>query len=93
MGRAQTHDRSLPALQLQPIALALPQLGIDPSQLFARLGVSIGSLNDPQVHVPASVELELWSALVATTGDPLIGLKLADVIPDGAYWTYEYLLR
>ena len=93
MGRAQTQDRSLPALQLQPIALALPQLGIDPSQLFARLGVSVGSLNDPQLHVPASVELELWSALVATTGDPLIGLKLADVIPDGAYWTYEYLLR
>lgn len=86
-------NRSLPALQLQPIARALLQLGMDPTQIFARYGVSLAALNDPHAHVAAAVEFDLWSALVAETSDPLIGLKLADVIPDGAFWTYEYLLR
>lgn len=83
----------MPALQLQPIARALLQLGLDPTQIFARYGVDLKDLNDPHVQVSAAVEFDLWSALVVETQDPLIGLKLADVIPDGAYWTYEYLLR
>ena len=83
----------MPALQLQPIVRALLQLGIDPTQIFERYGVSLAALNDPQAQVAAAVEFDLWSALVEETQDPLIGLKLADAIPDGAYWTYEYLLR
>ena len=93
MARTDGPQLSLPALQLQPIALALRQLGLDPSRIFAGCGVDLAVLNDPQAHLPATVELELWSALVAETRDPLIGLKLADAMPAGAYWTYEYLLR
>jgi AraC-like DNA-binding protein len=93
MARSDSQTGSLPALQLQPIVLALPQLGIDPAPVFARYGVGLASLSDPRLRLPAQVELDLWSALVAETGDPLIGLKLADVIPDGGFWTYEYLLR
>jgi AraC-like DNA-binding protein len=93
MARSGSQPPSLPALQLLPIARALPQLGVDPAELFARYGVSLDALNDPQLLVEPAVELDIWAALVAETSDPLIGLKLADVIPDGAYWTYEYLLR
>src|ERR1700712_1351264 len=93
MVRSEGQTGSLPALQLQPIALALPQLGIDPAPIFARYGVSLDALSDPQLRLPAELELDLWSALVTETHDPLIGLKLSDVIPDGGYWTYEYLLR
>jgi AraC-like DNA-binding protein len=66
---------------------------MDPTQIFARYGVSLDALNDPHAQVAAGVEFDLWSALVAETNNPLIGLKLADVIPNWAYWTYEYLLR
>jgi len=66
---------------------------MDPTQIFARYGVSLAALNDPHAQVAADVEFDVWAALVSETNDPLIGLKLADVIPDGAYWTYEYLLR
>jgi AraC-like DNA-binding protein len=93
MVRSEPQRGSLPALQLQPIALALPQLGIDPAPIFARYGVGLAALSDPQLRLPAEVELDLWSALVTETQDPQIGLKLSDVIPDGGYWTYEYLLR
>lgn len=93
VARPESQHRSLPALQLQPIARALLQLGMDPTQIFAQYGVSLAALSDPHQQVAAGVEFDLWSALVAATDDPLIGLKLADVIPAGAYWTYEYLLR
>ena len=93
VARPEPQNRSLPALQLQPIARALLQLGMDPTQIFARYGVSLDALNDPHAQVAADVEFDLWSALVTETDNPLIGLKLADVIPNGAYWTYEYLLR
>ena len=93
MARSQSPTGSLPALQLQPIALALPQLGIDPARVFPLYGVNLDALSDPHVRLPATVELDLWALLVRETDDPLIGLRLSDVIPDGAYWTYEYLLR
>ena len=93
MARTEGSQRSLPALQLQPIALALPLLGLDPNRFFARCGVDLAVLTDPHAQLPPTVEIELWAALVTETRDPLIGLKLADKIPAGGYWTYEYLLR
>jgi len=93
MPRAPAIPGSISSLQLRPVAHALPALGIDPERVFGRCGVRIDQLADVNLRLPASVEFEVWDALLEVSADPLIGLRLADVVAQGALGAYEYLLR
>lgn len=93
MPRAPAIPGTISTLQLMPVARALPALGIEPARVFGRCGLPLEQLADPGKRLPASVEFDAWDALVEVSGDPLIGLRLADVVGQGALGAYEYLLR
>ena len=93
MPRAPSIPGTISPLQLQPLARALPELGLDAERIFGRCGVSLQQLADANQRLPANVEFEVWDAIVAVSGDPLIGLKLADLVNPGALGAYEYMLR
>lgn len=93
MPRAPAIPGTISPLQLQTLARALPALGLDPERVFGRCGLRLEQLSDLAVRLPASVEFEVWDALAEVSADPLIGLRLADVVGPGALGAYEYLLR
>ena len=93
MPRAPAIPGTISSLQLQPLVHALPTLGIDPERVFGRCGLRLEQLADASVRLPASAEFEVWDALLELSGDPLIGLRVADVVGPGALGAYEYLLR
>jgi hypothetical protein len=93
MPRAPAIPGTISTLQLQVVARALPELGLDAERIFGRCGVSVQQLSDASLRLPASLEFEVWDAIVAMSGDPLIGLKLADLVSQGALGAYEYMLR
>lgn len=93
MPHAPAIPGTISCMQLQPVARALPALGLDPARVFGRCGVSLEQLADANARLPAGVELEVWDAVVAMSGDPLIGLKVADLLDAGALGAYEYMLR
>jgi AraC-like DNA-binding protein len=93
MRRAPVIPGTFSTLGLLPVARALPALGIEPERVFGRCGLPLDQLADPSARLPASLEFEAWDAVVEVSGDPLIGLRLADVVSQGALGAYEYLLR
>lgn len=84
---------TISTLQLQPLVLVLPQLGIDPERLFGRLGLSLKAIADPSGRVPAGIEFDVWDAIATAYGKPCVGLHIADLVKDGALGAYGYLLR
>jgi AraC-like DNA-binding protein len=84
---------TISAVQIQPLVLALRELGVDTGRVLALAGTSEDAIVDPHARLPAGVEFAVWDAIVELTGDPLIGLKVAEQIKVGALGAYEYLLR
>lgn len=80
-------------LQLQPLVLALPQLGLDPERVFGQVGLSLKEIAEPAGRVAAGVEFEVWDAVQAAYGKPCVGLHIADLVRAGALGAYGYLLR
>jgi AraC-like DNA-binding protein len=81
------------ALQIAPVIAALAELGYDPAPLLAHAGLRAAELAAPDARVSADAELLLWEGAIALSGDPAIGLRVADRIALGALGSFEYLLR
>lgn len=80
-------------LQLQPLVLALPQLGLDPERVFGQVGLSLKEIADPNGRIAAGIEFDVWDAVQAAYGKPCVGLHVADLVKAGALGAYGYLLR
>jgi AraC-like DNA-binding protein len=59
------------------IARALEARGRAPAALFARAGLDIAALTDPEARYPARSTARLWRLAVQETGDPCFGLEVA----------------
>jgi AraC-like DNA-binding protein len=84
---------TISTLQLQPLVRALEVIGIEPARVFGRVGLSLDLIADSSARVGAGVEFDVWDALEEVSGDPCIGLRIADTVKPGALGAYEYLLR
>jgi AraC-like DNA-binding protein len=80
-------------LQVAPIVTTLVELGLDAPRLLALAGLRQADLASPSSRVSAASELLLWEAAVKLSGDPAIGLRVAERIAPGALGSFEYLLR
>jgi AraC-like DNA-binding protein len=81
------------ALQIIPVSEALAVLGLDVAELMRRAGLPPPGLLARDARVSVVAELAFWEAAVALSGDPAIGLRVADVLEQGALGTFGYLLR
>jgi AraC-like DNA-binding protein len=84
---------TIAVVQLQPVLAAFAAIGGDPSRVLALASVSADELRDPHARVAAGVELAVWHALEQVSGDPLIGVRLAEKIEIGALGGFGYLIR
>ncbi|PAU86451.1 AraC family transcriptional regulator [Pseudomonas sp. WN033] len=62
------------------IVQALELSGLDGRALFVELGVDPGLLNDPDARIAQDQMTRLWQLAVERSGDPAIGLNMAQVI-------------
>jgi AraC-like DNA-binding protein len=81
------------ALALRALIRALNDLGYAGERVvdLAHLGNDV--LVDPQTRIPSDAVFAIWDAVIELTGDPMIGLRVAERITIGAVGAYEYLLR
>jgi AraC-like DNA-binding protein len=93
MAPALTIPGTLAVLQLRQLARALRKLDIDPSPVFGRVGMTMEQLDDETARIAAGPEFAIWEAVRDVSGDPLIALKVAQVMGPGALGAYEYLIR
>ncbi|MET0387677.1 MAG: AraC family transcriptional regulator ligand-binding domain-containing protein [Polyangiales bacterium] len=80
-------------LQLRQLARAIERLGIPSEPIFSRAGLTKEQLADESARAPAGIEIIIWDYIAEASGDPLIALKVSDVIGPGALGAYEYLIR
>jgi AraC-like DNA-binding protein len=59
------------------IARALEARGRAPAAIFARAGLDIAALTDPEARYPLRCTSRLWRLAVEETGDPCFGLEVA----------------
>lgn len=74
------------------IALALERAGLDSRDLFAELGLDYGVLADPDGRIAQDDMTRLWRRAVERSGDPSIGLNLAQVTHPGCLHVVGYAL-
>jgi AraC-like DNA-binding protein len=89
------HRPSTPTVTALQVARLLPTfeaLGLRVDPLLARAGLTRAQLT-PEARIPASTEILFWDAAVAASGDPLLGLRVAELVKPGVLGSYEYLLR
>src|SRR5262245_38599710 len=53
----------------------------------------LGDLADPDIRLPESVVEAAWRSAASVTGDPAIGLHVAESLPRGALDLIEYAFR
>ncbi|HEX6244329.1 MAG TPA: AraC family transcriptional regulator [Polyangiales bacterium] len=80
------------ALQLGPLLTSFEALGLDVERLLSQSGLTREQLT-PEARVPAAAELLFWDAAVEASGDPALGLRVAELLKPGVLGSYEYLLR
>lgn len=66
------------------VLISFRMLGLDPEQICAPLGLSASDLMDPAARVPRGVIWSLFREAERLSGDPSIGLRVAESIPTGA---------
>ena len=72
----------MPAIKLPPaITTGLKALGVDPTELLHRAGLPLTLFSTGQILVTTEQLFALWQGIGELSGDPAIGLKLADQVP------------
>jgi AraC-like DNA-binding protein len=81
------------AVALQALIRALNDLGYAGERVVGLAHLGNDVLVDRQARIPTEALFGIWDAVVELTGDPMIGLRVAERIAVGAVGAYEYLLR
>ena len=72
----------MPSIKLPPaITTGLKALGVDPTELLRRAGLPLTLFSMGQILVTTEQLFALWQGIGELSGDPAIGLKLADQVP------------
>lgn len=80
-------------LQILPKVAAFDALGLDTERILGLAGLPRERFADPDGRMPVEAEFALWNAAIEVTGDPALGLRVAQRMRLGAFGGYEYLLR
>ena len=80
-------------LQAAAIVVGLVAAGVDADAVFARAGIPLADLADPERRFPREGMLTLWRTAREATGDPAFGLHVAERITPGAFDILEYIAR
>ena len=60
------------------IARGLQTYGIDPVPILEQVNIDPGQITDPNVRFPTTRIMHLWELSAAATGDPCVGLRVAE---------------
>ena len=72
----------MPSIKLPPaITTGLKALGVDPTELLRRAGLPLTLFSTGQILVTTEQLFALWHGIGELSGDPAVGLKLADQVP------------
>jgi AraC-like DNA-binding protein len=74
------------------IVQALELGGVDCASLFTELEMDYAALNDPDARFPQDGMTRLWQRAVELTGNPAIGLNMAQVVRPASFHVVGYAL-
>jgi AraC-like DNA-binding protein len=80
-------------LQAAAVVAGLVAAGADVEAVFARAGIPLAELGDPDRRFPREKMLALWRAAREATGDTSFGLRVAEHVPYGSFGVLEYIAR
>lgn len=80
-------------LQIAPIVSAFEALGLPVARILLEARIEPTSLADSSARVPLASEERMWNYAVELSGEPTLGLKVAEQLRPGATGSFEYLLR
>jgi AraC-like DNA-binding protein len=81
------------SLQAAAIVVGLVAAGADVDAVFARAGIPLAELGDPERRFPRESMLTLWRTAREVTSDPAFGLHIAERVPYGSFGVLEYIAR
>jgi AraC-like DNA-binding protein len=90
-GRARGSGPSVSGWVLPHLMVLVAGQGCDPAAISQLPGVT--GLDDPDVRVPERAAQEAWRLAATMTGDPALGVHLAEALPRGALDLVEYAFR
>ncbi|MGH8561844.1 MAG: AraC family transcriptional regulator, partial [Nevskiales bacterium] len=74
------------------IRKALETAGYDAKPLFAKAGLELAALDDPNARYPVEGTTRLWRLAVETTGNPAFGLAVASQVTQTTFHALGYSL-
>lgn len=77
---------------ITPIVSGLRESGYDAAPILAAVGIDDATLDDPDGRVPTSVVMALLARAVEHTGDPNLGLHLAEHAALGSFDVHFYAM-
>jgi len=79
------------AMTIHLLATSLQEeYGIDPAPIFASVGIDVAREVSPQCRYPLTKIRKLWSAAVAASNDPTIGLKTGWYARPANFYAFGY---
>lgn len=78
------------ARAVKPLVSGLTALGHDPQAILGAAGLDTSTLEEPDARVPHEVALNVWECGVTITGDPDLGLHVAESAPVDAFDVHAY---
>lgn len=85
-------EPSLAMRAVRPLVSGLEALDHDPAPLLASAGIDATTLGDPDAHVPWTAVLSFIAHAVDVTGDPSLGLHIAEHADPGSLDVHFYAL-
>ncbi len=70
----------------------LERRGIAAEQLFAKCGLELADVHDPEKQISLNAVTRLFESASAVTGDPCLGLSVAEAFPAGGTGVFGYLV-
>lgn len=78
------------ARALRPVVAGLSALGHDASAILHAAGVDQALLEDPEARVPHAAAIAMWERGAELTGDPNLGLHVAEQAPLESFDVHAY---
>jgi len=85
-------ERTTSAGWARAIAQALEGRGMNAAALFAELGIDPAVIADPDGRIPQDSMTRLWQRAVAVSGNPAIGLSMAQTLRPGHFSVVGYAM-
>lgn len=88
-----SEEPRIAAFVFAPALAAMAELGIDVRALQCRAGIPQLDRCEPDLRIPYSTAVKLWDLVVEATGDPAIGLRVAQAVKLDQFDLIFYLAR